>query len=183
MDIHHELWHAGINRVIAESRRRFWVIKARRLAKSIAFNCTTCRRWRGKGLNQLMCDLPKERIDDGCSPFENVAVDYFGPFLLKFGRKQRIKAYGIVFVCLTTRAIYLDLATNLSTDNFLLAFRRLISLYGQPRIVRSDNGTNFRGAAREISEMIKNWKSEVTGRSNFKEFLTKYGIKWILLNQ
>ena len=78
-----------------------------------------------------MCDLPEERIDDGCSPFENATVDYFGPFLLKFGRKQRIKAYGIVFVCLTTRAIYLDLARNLSTDNFLLAFRRLISLYGQ----------------------------------------------------
>ena len=125
-----------------------------------------------------MADLPEDRINKGCSPFENVSIDYFGPFLLKFGRKQRIKASGIVFVCLTTRAVYLDLATNLSTDNFLLALRRLISLYGQPRKIRSDNGTNFRGAAREITEMIKRWKTDKRDMDKIKEFATSYGIKW-----
>ena len=92
MDLHEAFLHPGVNRVIAESRNKFWIINARRLAKSIAYDCVTCRRWRRQGLIQLMADLPEDRINKGCSPFENVSIDYFGPFLLKFGRKQRIKA-------------------------------------------------------------------------------------------
>ena len=125
-----------------------------------------------------MSVLPKFRIQQGCAPFENTCVDYFGPMYLKFGRKQRIKSYGIVFTCLTTRVVNLDLATNLSTDNFLLALKRLISLYGKPKKIHSDNGSNFRGASREISGMIKRWKQDNPERLRLKEFLESYEIKW-----
>ena len=117
--------HPGHNQVIAESRRRFWIINVRRLAKSIGHRGIICKRWRGKRLSQIMSDLPPSRIMQGCAPFENLSVDYFGPILLKFGRRQRIKAYGIVFVCLTTIPVHLDLSTILSTYEFSLAFRRL----------------------------------------------------------
>ena len=111
MDIHKELFHPGHNRVLAESRKTFWILNARRLAKAIGFKCTICRRWRGEHLTQIMADLPWFRIVPGGPPFENISVDYFGPFLIKFGRKQRTKAYGIIFACLTTRAVQLDMAS------------------------------------------------------------------------
>ena len=61
-----------------------------------------------------------------------MSVDNFGPFLIKYGRKQQIKTYGIIYTCLVTRSIHLDLATNLTTENFLLALRRFITIYGNP---------------------------------------------------
>ena len=177
-DIHRKMCHPGHNQVIAESRRRFWIINVRRLAKSIGHRCIICKRWRGKRLSQIMSDLPPSRIMQGCAPFENLSVDYFGPILLKFGRSQRIKAYGIVFVCLTTRAVHLDLATSLSTDAFLLAFRRLVSVFGQPKYMKSDNGSNFRGAEREITEMIKRWRENQEDSEKLKDFLSENNIKW-----
>ena len=142
-DIHNDLFHPGHNRVIAESRKKYWIVKARKLAKSIGSKCTICRHWRNKHLSQIMSDLPWFRITPGGAPFENMSVDYFGPFNIKFGKRQQTKAYGVIFTCLTTRAIHLELATSLNTDSYLLAFRQFISVYGQPKFVRSDNGKNF----------------------------------------
>ena len=65
--------------------------------------------------------------------------------------------------------MYLDLATNLSTDNFLLALKRLISLYGKPKQLHSDNGSNFRGASREIKEMIMRWKRDDPDKLRVKD--------------
>ena len=178
LDLHEKLLHPGHTRVLAESRNKYWIVNGRRLAKSIGHNCITCRRWRGKELNQLMSDLPKNRIQHGCAPFENTCIDYSGPSYIKFGRRQRIKCYGIVFTCLTTRAVYLDLATDLSIDKFLLALRRFISTYGTPKNIHSDNGSNFKGAARELSQMINRWKRNNPEHIELKEFLASYNIKW-----
>ena len=177
-DIHNDLFHPGPNRVIAESRKKFWIVKVRKIAKKIGNKCTICRRWRNKHLSQIMSDLPWFRIDPGGPPFQNMSADYFGPFLIKFGKRQRTKAYGAIFTCLTTRAIHLELATSLTTDSFLLAFRRFISLYGQPKFVRSDNGNNFRGAAREIAEMIKYWRNNEQENGKLRDFAAKYEFKW-----
>ena len=92
---------------------------------------------------QFMSDLPSFRLSPG-SPFESTYIDYFGPFEIRFGKRQRTKVRGVIFTCLTTRAIHLELVTNLTTDRFLMALRRFISIYGQPKVIRSDNGQNFR---------------------------------------
>ena len=94
-DIHNDLFHPGPNRVIAESRKKYWIINARRITKSITCKCVTCRRWRGQNFLQIMSGLPWFRINPGKAPFENLSVDYFGPFLIKYGRKQRIKRMGL----------------------------------------------------------------------------------------
>ena len=77
---------------------------------------------------QKMSNLPNFRLQPGY-PFENCAIDYFGPFQMKFGRRQRIKVYGAIFTCLVTRAIHVELVSDLTTDKFFMAFRRFISLY------------------------------------------------------
>ena len=177
-DIHEKLFHPGHNRVLAESRKRFWIINARRIAKTIGNKCVTCRRWRGQHLTQIMADLPPFRIKPGGAPFESSSVDYFGPFLIRYGRRQRTKAYGVIITCLVTRAIYLDVALSLTTESFLMAFRRFISLYGQPTFIRSDNGSNFRGAAGEIREMLKKWKLNTAEFNKLKSFAASYHVQW-----
>ena len=85
-----------------------------------------------------MADLPDFRITPG-APFKNCSVDYFGPLILRFSRRQRTKGYGALYTCLTPRAIHVELATDLSIGRFFMALRRFISLYRQPKFICSDN--------------------------------------------
>ena len=65
------------------------------------------------------------------------------------------KCYGLLFTCLMMRAIHIELAGDLSTDDFLLALQRFISCRGTVKIIRSDNGTNFVGANNEMKTCSK----------------------------
>ena len=128
-------------------------------------------------LEQIMADLPKFRLTPGL-PFETTAVDYFGPFLIKYGYRQRRKAHGAIFSCLTTRAIHVELVTDLTADRFLMALRRFTSIYGQPKHIRSDNGRNFIGASNEIRSMLESWRKDSKEKNRFLEFCNENAIEW-----
>ena len=79
---------------------------------------------------------------------------------MKLTRKTRSnqakdKRYGVLFTCLTTRALHLELASDLSTDIFILALRRFIARRGKPKEKLSDNGTNFIGGDRDLYQAIQ----------------------------
>ena len=91
------------------------------------------------------------------SVFERVGVDYACPVLLKSGpvRKPKlVKAYISVFVCLSVKAVHLEIVSDLTSEAFLGALRRFISRRGKPHIIWSDNGTNFVGAANELKALF-----------------------------
>jgi len=97
-----------------------------------------------------MADLPSVCVTQAL-PFVNTGCDYAGPIFLKEAkvRKPRIsKGYICLFVCMVTSAIHLELATELTTETFLTALRRFISLRGKCSTIYSDNGINFTGAKR-----------------------------------
>ena len=75
---------------------------------------------------------------------------------------------------MVTRAVYLDLATSLSTDDFLMVLRRFIGVYGEPKQMFSDNGTNFVGAERELRQSVEELQASV----KFQHFLDVQAIKW-----
>ena len=43
---HKMVFHAGSERTLSESRRRYWIVRGRRLAKKLVRDCTTCRKLR-----------------------------------------------------------------------------------------------------------------------------------------
>ncbi|KAJ8913967.1 hypothetical protein NQ315_008958 [Exocentrus adspersus] len=61
-----------------------------------------------------------------------------------------------VWVCIFTyavyRAVYLELVLSLSTHRFMQAFRRFVARRTRPRMMYSDNGTNFVGAKDALSQ-------------------------------
>ena len=63
--------------------------------------------------------------------------------------------YGVLSKCLTTRAVHLQIAGDMSTGSFILSVRRFISRLDPIDIIRSDNGTNFVGAERELRNALK----------------------------
>ena len=119
-----------------------------------------------------MADLPEERVVPDLPPFTNVGVDYFGPVDMKRGRNI-IKRYGVVFTCMTSRAVHLEVAYSLDTDSCISALRRFICRRGQVSHLRSDNGTNFVGAERELREALASLNHDCIERA-----LSKKGIKW-----
>ena len=70
-------------------------------------------------------------------------------------RRKEIKVYGCLFVCMSTRAIHLELVDDFSTDHFIIALTRLISRRGRPQSIHSFNGTNFVGANKELRKCMK----------------------------
>lgn len=100
-----------------------------------------------------MADLPPVRLRLYKPPFYSTGVDCFGPFTVKIGRRTE-KRWGIVFKCMTTRCVHLDLLENLDSDAFLMCLRRFIARRGKPFELLSDNGTNFVGRARELREAM-----------------------------
>ena len=79
----------------------------------------------------------------------------FGPLQVQLGRKTLKEAHAIIFTCMTTRAAHLELVRDRSTYTFLLAFRRFVSLRGNPNNHWSDCGTNFIGAQQYLEELLK----------------------------
>ena len=60
-----------------------------------------------------------------------------------------MKKYGVIFTCMTIRAVHLEVVGSLSTDSFICALRRFMSCRGQIRNIFSDQDRNFIGAKRE----------------------------------
>lgn len=58
----------------------------------------------------------------------------------------------MIFKCLTTRAVRLDLLRDMDTNAYLIALRRFIATRGRPAELWSDRGTNFKGGEKELRE-------------------------------
>ncbi|KAK0138794.1 hypothetical protein N1851_024656 [Merluccius polli] len=119
-----------------------------------------------------MADLPSERLVPDLPPFFNVGLDYFGPFEVRRGRSA-VKRYGIIFTCMTSRAVHLEVACSLSTDSCINAIRRFLCRRGQARHLRSDNGTNLVGSERELREALK-----TLDQRKIHQTLMKEGVQW-----
>lgn len=150
-DFDNRLMHAGPERVLAELRRTYWVLRGRQMVKKHQRQCAECRKWRGKPVIPRMADIPASRLRINQPPFWSTGMDCFGPYMIKIGRRQE-KRWGIIFKCLTTKCVHLDLLCSMDADSFLLALRRFIARRGKPFELICDRGTNFRGGERELSE-------------------------------
>ncbi|XP_069128774.1 uncharacterized protein [Argopecten irradians] len=171
-DAHKACGHLGKNTVLAFLRQQYWIIGVRTRLKSILSKCVICRKYRAPRCQQKMADLPEERLASDEPPFSRVGMDFFGPFELKRGRSI-VKRYGVIFTCLVTRAVHLEVAASLDTDSCINAIRRLIARRGKPTFIRSDNGTNLVGAERELKEEIHKWN-----HGKIHHDVLQHGVHW-----
>ena len=171
---HVHLKHVGTDFLLAHIRQHFWLVNGREAVKKMKRECVECRQFRAKPATQRMADLHQSRLAEGMPPFSYSAVDYFGPLDVMYARNRVKKVWGALFTCLTTRAIYLDMAPSLSSDDFLLLLRRFISIYGRPVRMHSDNGTNFVGGERLLREAVL----ELHGDDKLSSFYRKECIDW-----
>ncbi|XP_058128506.1 uncharacterized protein LOC131292787, partial [Anopheles ziemanni] len=154
--LHRELIHGGGRLLLSQIREEFWPLDGRHLVKSVVRHCLRCIRQQPILAQQQIGQLPSSRITPN-RPFATIGVDYAGPIYLRpiHKRAEPAKAYLCVFVCFATKAVHLELVGDLTTAGFLASLRRFASRRGRPSHIYSDNGKNFEGAARELSELFE----------------------------
>ena len=89
----HQYGHSGVAATTGKTRRKFWILKANKLRKSVKSKCGFCREMAHKAETQLMADLPVLRVAPHTPPFYYTACDYFGPYNVKVGRSKTAKHY------------------------------------------------------------------------------------------
>ena len=82
-------------------------------------------------------------------------IDYFGPYNIKKANEEIGKIHAVIFACESTRAIHLELTTDLSANNRILVLRRFIAKYGKPKRITSDNGTQLKLTSKAVKELEK----------------------------
>lgn len=176
-DQHIKLMHAGANATLCTVRKRYWIVDRRAEIRRILHSCAPCFRAKPKDVTYLMGNLPKVRVT-AARLFENSGVDYCGPFFIKekaLRNRNKIKAY--VFVCLSTRAVHLELVGDSTTASFLGCLRRFFARRGKAKIMYSDNGKNFVGANNELKELYGFLNSKEFNETTIKYCINE-GIEW-----
>lgn len=174
---HKQMLHAAPQLLLFTIRETWWPIGGRNLTRKIVHSCIKCARLRGNIATPIMGNLPKERLEPGF-PFMISGVDYFGPVLIlnRKGRGAKTqKAYVCLFICFSTRAVHLELVTDLSSDSYLLALKRFISRRGKPSEIYSDNGKNFVGLKNEFTRFLTSCSNDV------KDYAASQSIKFHMI--
>ena len=152
---HDKIAHQGRGMTINAIRAGgFWILSCASAVASFLHKCVTCRKHFQPMMTQVMADLPNDRIS-GFSVFTHTGVDVFGPWLVREGRKE-LKRYGILFTCMSCRAVHLETLNSMNTDSFINALRRFIAIHGPVKVLRSDCGTNFVGANNQLKKEYQN---------------------------
>jgi len=98
--------------------------------------------------------LPNERVQPISISYVT-GIDICGSFYTKSEVRNRApeKCYVSIFICFATKAVHLELGTDLSTSSFLAALKRFISLRGKPHSTWSDKANNFVADMNELKEL------------------------------
>lgn len=175
--IHKWNMHVGPTTLLSLVRNHYWIINGPRLVRTIVRNCVTCAKVTPKPLEQLMGDLPIARGTPQ-APFNSTGIDYIGPMTINLssGKKPTYgKTYAVLFVCITTGAVHVELVLDLKTESFLAALDRFISRRNKPAHVFSDNGSYF---VSSIGLNIVTKHHSEQWQAAINKFAHKHGIYW-----
>ena len=126
------LGHCGPTLLMSNAGDKLHILGARRLARTICSQCVICRKVAARTETQRMGQLPAARITPS-PPFSVTSIDYAGPFTFKCGHTRKpvlVKAYIALFVCFSTKAVHIEIVSDLTTEAFLTALKRFVARRG-----------------------------------------------------
>jgi transposase InsO family protein len=101
-------------------------------------------------------------------------MDFFGPFELT-GRRR---AWGLLFTCLTVRAVHLEVCSDMTVDAWLNALERFISRRGKPASITCDNGGTFVGGNKLLQRIVQLQLKEKLKKELTAAVIAKYQIEF-----
>lgn len=164
--------HIGLELACNEIQQRYWIPGLRNALKKVWRNCNHCNLEKAKEVIPIMAPLPEVRVSIGMRAFTYTGVDYFGPIEVKILRST-VKRYGVLFTCLKTNSVDLEVAHSMSTDSMIMVLERFVCRRGEPVEMWSDNGTNFKGADVELKKSLRELDQEV-----IENKMIRKGVQW-----
>ena len=146
---YHEISHFDTEYIFSAIRQILWIINGRVSVKQIGRGCMICKQRNARPNESFMSKLPLFRVEQINPPFLRSDVDFFRSTYVK-QRRSRVKRLGCIFVCMSVRAVDIELVESLDTDSFINAMQRFINQRGRPSLIASDCGTNIKGAVNEF---------------------------------
>ncbi|XP_050705313.1 uncharacterized protein LOC126990672 [Eriocheir sinensis] len=168
---HEQTLHGGVAENLSLVREQYWIPKGRQIVKNEISKCLVCRIMNGRKMKLPGPPaLPKERVIHA-EPFHTVGIDYTGSITISNPTNNGFDKYYIcLFTCATTRAVHLELAKDLTAQTFINLLRRFIARRSSPKVIISDNASNFKGA----EKFLQNLHEEPL----VKAHLNKHLIEW-----
>ena len=156
MDAYVRCGHFSANFVLNELLAKYHIVGGKATIKYYLKKlCMECRNRSARVSVQQMAPLPTGRVTVRRFPFEHCGIDYMCGLKVKQGRNE-LKRYVCIFTCLCTRATHLEVACDLSTESFLMAYRRFLAVTGAvTKVLYCGNGSNFRGVAVELKRGLE----------------------------
>ena len=92
-------------------------------------------------------------------PWTSCCVDFFGPYQVRsmVNSRAKMKTWPVVFVCMTTGSVHVELAQGYDVKSFLTTFSNFVSIRGSPSTMYSDQGSQLRRASEDLGEC--DWES------------------------
>ena len=87
-----------------------------------------------------------------------------------------VKIWCCIFTCFTTRAVHLELLSDMTTSEFLRCFRRFVARRGCPKLVLSNNAPQFKLASDTLA-------AEFAKADKIQQFCSKLGIQWKFITE
>ena len=149
-------------------RQTFWITSIRQYVRKLLRRCVTCRKVQGTAFRTPdPAPLPKLRVQEAI-PFSVTGVDFTGPLYVR-SENGITKSYICLFTCAVTRAVHLEVVSDLSKKMFLQAFRRFSSRRSLPHHMISDNASTFLASSETLSDPIQS--------ASLKEQFSRQGVE------
>ena len=155
-EAHRLTLHGGVQLMLSHLYRSVWITRAARVAAGVYHHCTTCARFDARSSSQQMAPLPADRLSP-TRPFAITGMDYAGPIPVLFSKgrgAKSTKGYVALFICMVTRAVHIEIVSDLTVEAFLAAYSRFCARRGVCSVLYSDNTTTFKGASAELDRLF-----------------------------
>ncbi|XP_023248115.1 uncharacterized protein LOC111643952 [Copidosoma floridanum] len=155
-EVHKLTLHGGAQLMLSHIYRSLWITRGPAVAAGVYRRCVRCTRFDGRCSAQQMGPLPADRTTPSRA-FAVTGLDYAGPIPVLFSRgrgAKSTKGYVAIFICLFTRAVHIEIVSDLSTDAFLAAYARFCARRGVCKKLYSDNATTFKKADKELQALF-----------------------------
>lgn len=167
--LHRTRGHISSEMVLYRSRFFLWILRGQKTAsRVIRKRCVPCKRWTGRPVRAPMGDLLWGHLEPA-RPFAHAGPDVGGPLTIrvnkvgarKFDKRGRPSlqtmtavrkkekdvateaVHFLVFTCLTTRFLQVELLRDLTADSICEALLRVAATFGKSKSFYSDNALYF----------------------------------------
>ena len=129
--------HLGINKTLQKVTTHFYWPGVRKDVVQFCKTCHTCQIV-GKP-NQVIPKAPLKSIPAFKEPFSRVMIDCVGPL----PKTQKGNQYLLTIMCVSTRFPEAIPLRNIKPKTIVQALTKFFTLFGLPKSVQSDQGSNF----------------------------------------